>query len=74
MRTTVDLKPDVAKALQRRRQETGEGLSESVNELLRSALSATPERKDVFRQRSAELGMRVDVRNIGEVLDLLDEH
>ena len=73
MRTTVDLKPDVVKALEQRRRQTGEGLSESVNALLRSALVEAPTRGRVFRQRSTDLGMRLDVRNIGDVLDALGE-
>lgn len=73
MRTTVDLKPDVVKALDQRRRQTGEGLSETVNALLRSALVDAPPRGRTFRQRSTDLGMRLDVRNIGDVLDALDE-
>lgn len=73
VRTTADLKPDVVKALEQRRRETGEGLSATVNALLRSALVDAPTRTPAFRQRSTPLGMRLDVRTIGEVLDGLDE-
>lgn len=72
MRTTVDLKPDVIAALQQHRRLTGEGLSEAINALLRSALIDAP-RSALFRQRAAHLGVRTDVRNIGEVLEVLDQ-
>ncbi|MGY1606097.1 MULTISPECIES: ribbon-helix-helix protein, CopG family [unclassified Geodermatophilus] len=71
MRTTVTLDDDVAAAIERLRREEGLGVSEAVNRLVRAGLVP---RRDVrpFRQRTAELEFTVDVRNVGDVLDLLD--
>ena len=40
MRTTLTLDDDVAQALERRRRESGRGLKEEVNHLLRAGLLA----------------------------------
>jgi hypothetical protein len=71
MRTTVNLDPDVAAAAERLRAERNIGLSEAVNELARAGLRAKPESKH-FRQRTYALGLRVDVSNVAEALELLD--
>jgi metal-responsive CopG/Arc/MetJ family transcriptional regulator len=71
MRTTVSLDEDVAAAISRVRSERHIGLSEAVNELIRAGLRR-PQKKQAFRQRSADLGLRVDVSNVAEALDLLD--
>jgi len=71
MRTTVNLDPDVVAAAERLRTERKIGLSEAVNELARAGLRASPEHRP-FRQRTRELGLRVDVSNVAEALDLLD--
>ena len=71
MRTTVNLDPDVAAAAERLRAERNIGLSEAVNELARAGLRARPERRP-FTQRTRGLGLRVDVSNVAETLDLLD--
>jgi hypothetical protein len=71
MRTTVNLDPDVAAAAERLRAERNIGLSEAVNELARAGLRAKPEIRP-FRQRTRTLGLRVDVSNVAEALDLLD--
>ena len=71
MRTTVALDDDVAAAIARLRAERGVGVSEAVNELIRRGLRA-PESRRRFRQRSSDLRLRVDVTNVGEVLDVLD--
>jgi len=71
MRTTVNLDPDVAAAAERLRAERNIGLSEAVNELARAGLRAKPAAKP-FRQRTRALGLRVDVSNVAEALDLLD--
>jgi metal-responsive CopG/Arc/MetJ family transcriptional regulator len=71
MRTTVSLDDDVAAAVDRLRRERHLGLSEAVNELVRAGLRA-PRHKQVFRQRTADLGLRIDVSNVAEALDLLD--
>jgi Arc/MetJ family transcription regulator len=71
MRTTVTLDDDVAAAVEQIRRERGLGLSAAVNELVRAGLRA-PRRRPAFRHRTADLGLRVDVSNVAEALDLLD--
>lgn len=72
MRTTVLLDDDVAAAVHRLRQDRGIGVSEAINRLARAGLTARQDRKR-FRQRSATLGLRIDVSNVAEALELLDE-
>lgn len=72
MRTTVRLDPEVAAAAEELRRERHIGLGEAVNELARAGLLAR-DREDVpFRQRTAPVGLKVDVANVAEVLELLD--
>ena len=71
MRTTLSLDDDVAAAVQRLREERNLGLSEAVNELVRAGLAVPPRRK-AFRQRTAHLGLRVDVSNVADALEHLD--
>ncbi len=73
MRTTVTFEPDVAAAIAKLRREEGLGPSEAVNRLVRAGLAASSEPRAEFRQRGAPLGLKVDVSNIGDVLDLLDQ-
>ena len=47
------------------------GLSDAVNELIRAGLAA-PAHRSAFRQRTANLGLRIDVANTGEALERLD--
>lgn len=74
MRTTLSLDDDVLAAVEDLRRERRLGLSEAVNQLIRSGLAesaASPPRP--YRHRTADLGIKVDVGNVAEVLDLLDE-
>ena len=71
MRTTITLAPDVAAAVAGVQRSSGTGLSAVVNELVRRGLAAPPDRTP-FRQETHDLGMRMDVRNVAEVLDALD--
>jgi hypothetical protein len=73
MRTTVNVDEDVAAEVARLRREQGLGLSEALNVLARRGLAAGAAPRTRFRQESADLGARVDVTNVGDVLDLLDE-
>lgn len=66
----IDLDDDVAAAVERLRRERGVGLSEAVNLLARQGLSQKPMRP-TFRQRTAPIGLRVDVRSTPEALETL---
>lgn len=70
MRTTLSLDDDVAAAVQQIRDERHIGLSDAVNQLIRAGLTAPP-RRVRFRQRTCNLGLRVDVSNVAEALDYL---
>lgn len=71
MRATLSLDDDLAAAVQRFREERHMGLSDAVNELIRAGLAA-PAHRSAFRQRTANLGLRIDVANTGEALERLD--
>jgi hypothetical protein len=71
MRTTIKLDPDVSAAVERLRRERGIGLSEAVNELIRAGFTI-PRRRRAFRQRTARIGLRIDVTNVAEALEHLD--
>ena len=50
------------------------GLSEALNTLARVGVNARRSRpRDRFVQPTAKLGLRADVSNIAEVLDLLEQ-
>lgn len=74
MRTTVRLDPEVAAAAERLRQERHIGLGEAVNELARAGLARGGKSSTRFRQRTASVGLRVDVTNIADALELLDTY
>lgn len=71
MRTTVVLEDDVAAAVDQLRRRRGLGLSEAVNELIRTGIKTKSARK-AFKQRTAPLGVHIDVTNIAEALEALD--
>ena len=71
MRTTVTLDSDVAAAVEQLRRERGLGLSEALNELARAGLASREERRP-FEQHTYRLGIRLDVSNVAEALDLLE--
>jgi Arc/MetJ family transcription regulator len=71
VRTTLSLDDDVAAAVQRLRDERHIGLSDAVNELIRAGLAA-PARRVTFRQRTANMGLRIDVSNVADALEHLD--
>lgn len=71
MRTTVTLDSDVAAAVAEMRRLHGLGVSEAVNDLARAGLRAKP-RSIRFHQRSESLGIRIDVANVAEALEVLD--
>jgi Arc/MetJ family transcription regulator len=74
MRTTINLDPDVTAALETLRRERGLGISEAVNELARRGLAASRTRTSTaFVQRTQALGLRTNIDNTAEVLELLDD-
>ncbi len=71
MRTTITLADDVAAAVEKLRRERGLGLSEAVNGLVRSGLTAERNTRP-FRQKAHDLGTGIDVSNIAEAIETLD--
>lgn len=71
MRTTVNLDDDVAAAIAELRARRGLGLSEAVNELVRAGLTIPTQRKP-FVQKTANVGVRINVDNIAEALEILE--
>jgi metal-responsive CopG/Arc/MetJ family transcriptional regulator len=71
VRTTVTLDEDVSAELDRIRRERGIGVSEAVNDLIRAGLRVR-EGKSKFRQRSRAMGLRMDVTNVADTLELLE--
>lgn len=71
MRTTITLDGDVSAAIEQLRKKSNLGVSETVNQLIRRGLKTQVERQS-FVQRTQPLGLRIDVRNVAEALDLLE--
>ena len=71
MRTTVEFDEDTAKAVERLRREQGLGVSEAVNALIRRGLLQRS-RVEAFRQTTHALGLKIDVSNIAEALEVLE--
>ncbi len=71
MRTTIRLDDDVSAAIEQLRKKSNMGVSEAVNQLIRRGLSAQKERRP-FMQRTNPLGLRIDVSNVAEALELLE--
>jgi len=67
MRTTITLADDVVAAVEKLRRERSLGLSEAVNDLVRSGLTVSKSAQP-FRQKSHDLGTGIDVSNIGEAI------
>lgn len=72
VRTSVALADEVAAAVEQLRRSEGIGVSEAINRLVREGL-AKPEPTARYVHQSYDLGLKMDVTNIGEVLALLDE-
>lgn len=71
MRTTIELDPDTAKAVEQLRRDEGKGMSEAVNELMRRGLLAEARRPE-FVPRTRRLGLKIDVSNVADALDYLE--
>jgi hypothetical protein len=72
MRTTVNLADDVIAAIEKLRLERSIGVSEAVNELVRSGLANEGRARQPFRQQTHDLGEGVDFNNIAETIESLD--
>ncbi len=71
MRTTVEFDTDTSAAIAQLRREAGLGVSEAVNQLIRRGLLAPRERAP-FTQRTERLGLRIDVSNVADAIDVLE--
>ncbi|MGI8492566.1 MAG: CopG family transcriptional regulator [Acidimicrobiales bacterium] len=71
MRTTVELDSDTGRAVGQLRRQRGIGVSEAVNELIRRGLMQRGPTTS-FKQRTAKLGLRIDVSNVADALETLD--
>ncbi|MGI9029846.1 MAG: ribbon-helix-helix protein, CopG family [Ilumatobacteraceae bacterium] len=71
MRTTVVLDDDTAKAVEQLRRDAQRGMSEAVNELIRRGMLASPPNRR-YEPRPRHLGLRIDVSNVAEAIDLLE--
>ncbi len=67
----MEFDQDTARAIEALRRECGLGMSEAVNELIRRGLVAKPAHRP-FRQRTAPLGVSVDVSSVGDAIEVLD--
>ncbi len=72
MRTTLTLDDDVAAAVEALRRREGVGPSEAVNRLIRRGLASRSDRRP-YEHRTVAMGARIDLDDIGSVLDLLDD-
>jgi hypothetical protein len=72
MRTTVNLDDDVAAAVEAMRREQGVGLSQALNELARAGLRRRAQQRRGVTFTPRALGIKTDVSNVAEVLELLD--
>ena len=68
----MNLDPDVEAAVAALRAERSLGLSEAINELARRGAALTSRPSPVFRQTTVTLGMRFDISNVSEALDVLE--
>ena len=68
----MTLASDVAAAVERMRRERGMGLSEALNELARRGLVNEQRPPRRFKQKTYAMGAKLDLTNIGRVLEELD--
>ena len=73
MRTTVSLDDDVLAAVERMRADRGLGLSEALNEIARAGLVRGVGPPAPYVPRSAALGLKINVANVVEVLELIEK-
>ncbi|MEO5678300.1 MAG: CopG family transcriptional regulator [Acidimicrobiales bacterium] len=68
----MEFDDDAAKVVEALRREGGLGVSEAVNTLIRRGLLPRPSGAP-FHQARHRLGLRIDVANVAETLELLEE-
>lgn len=71
VRTTVEFDDDTAKAIDGLRREAGLGVSDAVNALIRRGLLEN-KGAEPFRQPTHAMGLKIDVSNVADALDLLE--
>ncbi|MFV0375189.1 CopG family transcriptional regulator, partial [Microbacterium sp.] len=71
MRTTIELDNDTAKAVEQLRREFHVGASDAVNTLIRRGLLAA-QPSTAFTPITRDLGLRIDVSNIADALEILE--
>ncbi len=71
MRTTVEFDADTTAAIEQLRRDEGLGVSEAVNELIRRGLVPRA-RTERFVQPTSRLGLKIDVSNVADAVDLLE--
>ncbi len=72
VRTTVTLDPDVVRALEHLQKERGQGLSEVLNDVVRTRRDARPPKKR-FVQETSSMGLMVPIDNVWAVLGPMDD-
>lgn len=73
VRTTVTIASDVHAEIERLQREEGLRMSEALNLLARRGIAAKGVGRVDYVHQASPLGLRIDVTNIGETLDLLDQ-
>lgn len=71
MQTTVQFDEDTSAAINRFRRETGLGVSEAINHLVRRGLLDFL-RVGPFKQQTYPLGLRIDASNVTEAVEQLE--
>ncbi len=72
MRTTVTFDDDVAAAIRELRRARSIGLSQAVNELIRSGLGIRRPKRARFRQHTYPLGLLIDVTDVADALEIAE--
>jgi hypothetical protein len=72
MRTTITLADDANAAVEEVMRRRNVGRSEAVNELIRAGVAHRPASGN-YVPRTHAIGIRVDVTNVADVLDLIDQ-
>lgn len=73
MRTTVNLPSDLQAEVDRLKRTEGIGTSDAIVLLARRGMRQPSGPQPRFVQQTSRLNSRIDISNIGEVLDLLDD-